>query len=246
MRVMIATPTTGGLTTTAYAQSIVAATIAIHERGGTYRHLSIDGADVVIARNILAHAFMQDESCDHILFLDSDMAVELTVFRHLLGLDAPLVGAAYSERRIDLPAFARAMAEEENEARARALASSYTVRMAPGQKQVRNGCVSVDALGFGCVLIAKSVFTALVERKIVRPFVSSKLKSLGLTGVVHDFFDEIELENGDWLSEDYSFCRRVRQLGDVEVLAYVGPGVGHVGAFTYSGPYIERLKAGKL
>lgn len=246
MRVMIATPTTGGLTTTAYTQSVVAATIAIHERGGTYRHLSIDGADVVIARNILAHAFMKDESCDHILFLDSDMAVEVSVFRHLLDLGAPMVGAAYSERRLDLGAFAKAMAEEENEPRARALASNFTVRMAPGEKNVRNGCCPVDALGFGCVLIAKPVFRALIDRRVVKPFVSSKLQSLGMTDVVHDFFDEIELENGDWLSEDYAFCRRVKALGDVEVLAYVGGGVGHVGAFTYSGPYIERLKAGKL
>ena len=58
--------------------------------------------------------------------------------------------------------------------------------------------------------------------------------------------DSIKLDNGDWLSEDYAFCNRVRALGDVPLLAYVGAGVGHVGHFTYGGPYVERLKAGKL
>ena len=53
-------------------------------------------------------------------------------------------------------------------------------------------------------------------------------------------------ENGDWLSEDYAFCRRVSELGDVDVNAYVGDGVGHVGKFVYGGPYIERLKSGIL
>ena len=90
------------------------------------------------------------------------------------------------------------------------------------------------------------MFEALISREIVGPFISSKLKDLGLEGTVYDFFDEIPLKNGDWLSEDYSFCQRVRELGDVEILAYVGAGVGHVGPVTYSGPYIEKLKAGKL
>ena len=246
MRILIATPTAGGITTTAYTQSVVAATVAIHEMGGSYRHLSIDGADVVIARNILAHSFLTDDSCDHILFIDSDMAVDLAVFRRLLKARTPLIGAAYSERRLNLPVFAAAMAEDDNEARARALASNFTVRMKPGEKKISGGICPVDALGFGCVLIHRDVFQSLIDRQIVGPFISSKLKDLGLEGTVYDFFDEIPLENGDWLSEDYSFCQRVRQLGYVDILAYVGAGVGHVGPFTYSGPYIEKLKAGKL
>jgi hypothetical protein len=103
--------------------------------GGTSRHLSIDGADVVIARNILAHSFLTDDSCDYVLFIDSDMAVDLAVFRRLLKAEVSLIGAAYSERRLNLHTFAAAMAEDDNEGRARALASNFTVRMKPGEKK---------------------------------------------------------------------------------------------------------------
>lgn len=246
MKVVIATPTAGGTAPTAYTQTIVAATIAIGEVGGTYRLLTVDGADVVISRNLLAHSFMQDEEADHILFIDNDMAVDITVLRHLISLKAPIVGCAYTERKMDLQAFAAAMREEDNPARARALASGYTIRMPPGEKKIRNGVLEVEAFGFGCVLIQRSVFQALIDRKIVEPFVSSKLRESGVEGEIWDFFDEIKLENGDWLSEDYAFCRRVRALGDTPLLAYVGAGVGHVGQFVYGGPYLERLKAGKL
>lgn len=245
-RIMIATPTAGGVTTVAYAKTLIAATIAIHEAGGGYRHLNVDGADVVIARNLLAHALLQDESCTHILFIDSDMSVELEVLRHFLNVRKPMVGAAYSERRIDLTAFADAMAEERNEGRAKALASPFTVRMAPGKKTVLQQLCVVDALGFGCVLIAREVFTAMIAREIVKPVVSAKLAGITGGATVYDFFDPIALDTGEWLSEDYAFCRRVGALGDVDVLAYVGPGVGHVGNFSYSGPYLERMKAGKI
>ena len=246
MRVMMATPTAGGTMMSAYAQTLISATIAVHEKGADYRLLTVDGADVVISRNLLAHSFLADEKATHILFLDNDMAIDVAVFRHFLALDVPIVGAAYTERRMNLNAFHEAMVEEDNAPRARALASNYTVRMEPGEKNIRNGTVEALAFGFGCVLIKREVFTSLIERKIVEPFVSSKLKETGVEGTVWDFFDEIKLENGDWLSEDYAFCRRVRELGDVPLLAYVGPGVGHVGHFTYGGPYVERLKAGKL
>ncbi|MEL7463902.1 MAG: hypothetical protein AAFN79_07530 [Pseudomonadota bacterium] len=246
MHVILATPTAGGTMMAAYAQTLISATHAITEAGGTYRLLTVDGADVVISRNLLAHSFLADESATHILFLDNDMAVDAAVFRHFIAQDPPIVGAAYTERRMNLADFHAAMKEEENLPRARALASNYTVRLTPGEKKIRSGMVEATAFGFGCVLIKREVFAALIERKIVAPFVSSKLRESGVEGEIWDFFDEIRLENGDWLSEDYAFCKRVRALGDVPLMAYVGPGVGHVGHFTYGGPYVERLKSGKL
>ena len=46
------------------------------------------------------------------------MAVDLAVFRRLLKAEVSLIGAAYSERRLNLHTFAAAMAEDDNEGRA--------------------------------------------------------------------------------------------------------------------------------
>ncbi|MEM7544269.1 MAG: hypothetical protein AAF367_01935 [Pseudomonadota bacterium] len=245
MHVLIATPTTSGTVMAAYAQTLIAATQAISEKGGSYRLLTVDGADVVVARNALAHQVLAEAECTHILFIDSDMAVDSVALRHLLSLDAPFAGTAYTERHMDLQRLTNAMAEEPDMARARALASNFALRMEPGKKKVSNQMVELDAVGFGCVLIRRTVFEALIEQKIVSPFTSTTLRMAGLKGDIWDFFGQIEQTGGDRLSEDYSFCHRVRQLGTVPVIAYVGPGVGHVGPFMYGAPYIERLKAGK-
>jgi len=246
MKVLIGTPTAGGIATTAFTQSVVAATIAIHEQDGSYTFVCIDGADVIMARNLLAHHFLSDKSLTHILFIDNDMLIELGVFRHFLSADVPMLGAAYSERRMDMAIFGAGMAEHGNEERARALASHFNVHVIPGEIEVSKNVCKVRALGFGCVLIKRSVFEALIEQNEVRSYISRTVKNMGLKGIVYDFFDKIQLESGDWLSEDYAFCHRVTSLGYVDVNAYVGGGVGHVGQFTYSGPYIERLKVGKV
>ncbi len=245
MKVLIATPTTQGSVATAYAHSLVAATATLQEAGAAYRLLIVDGADVVLARTILAHSFLADPSLTHILFLDSDMGVEPAVLKRLIGLAAPIVGVAYSERRMDLSAFAAALGETADVERARALSSAFTVRMSAGRKEVKQGIVEADGFGFGCVLIARSLFEAMIARGAAKPMVSAKLRASGLKGEIYDFFRPIERADGDVLSEDYSFCERVRALGDTPLLCYVGGGVSHVGQFAFSAAFIERLKAGK-
>lgn len=246
MKVLIASPTTQGMVTTAYAHTLTAATAALTEAGALYRLMLIDGADVVLARTILAHAFMADESLTHILFIDSDMAVDGAALRRLIAEKAPIIGAAYSERRIDLDAYAARIAEGASPEAAKALSSAFTLRMSPGRKEVVNGLVEVEGFGFGCVLIAKEVFSALIARGIAKPITSAKLRAAGLKGDIHDFFAPIPQPDGDVLSEDYAFCERVRALGDAPLLAYIGAGVGHVGQFTYGGAFIDRLRAGKI
>lgn len=242
-KVFIATPTAGGTAPIAYSQTLISATLAIHQAGRSYRYLSIDGADVVLGRNVLAHVFLQDPSCDYILFLDSDMDVDVSVFQHLLAAAQPILGAIYAKKAINLPVYARAMAQQDDDRRARALASSFNVLHTPGEQRVANNLMEVAAFGFGCVLIHRSVFEALIAGGDIAPVVSSRFAALGVSGTVQDFFSEIQLPSGELMSEDYAFCSRVCSLGTIPLLGYVGDGVGHVGNFSYSGPYIERLKS---
>ena len=74
-KVFIATPTAGGIVTTAYAGTLIAISLVLKERNVKYRYCNFDGSDVVAARNYLANSFLQDTSCSHILFVDSDMSV---------------------------------------------------------------------------------------------------------------------------------------------------------------------------
>ena len=242
MKVFIATPTVHGMVTTAYAHSLIAIARALAAVPAICKLTTVDGSEIVTARTALTAAFLNDDTFTHILFLDSDMSVDAAVIRQMVELDVPIVGAAYPKRQLDLTVFASAMAERPDVARARAKASTFAVKIAPGPVEVKRSVVQAEGFGFGCVLIARTVFLGLIERGICKPVASPKLRQMGVAAQAYDFFAPLPGADDDQLSEDLAFCRRVAALGDVPLLAYVGPGVGHVGQFTYSGAFMDCME----
>lgn len=243
MKVLIATPTVHGTVTSAYARTLVSLAQCLGSLGGAYAFMTVDNADVITARNLLAHAFMQDDSFTHLIFIDSDMAVQPAVMQRLFALQAPIAGVAYPQRRLDLAVFAQAIRDNAELEQAKALASAYTLRLSRGTKQVRGNIMEVEGLGFGFVLIERGLMKRLVEAGLARPSSLARLGHPDLAGEMHDYFSELTDDDGVRLAEDHAFCERVRQLGDTAILAYVGPGVGHVGQFAFDTAFVDRLRA---
>jgi hypothetical protein len=242
-KVFIASPTVSGIVTTAYAGTLVAVTMTLQKRNVGYRYTNFDGSDVVMARNYLSNAFLQDASASHILFVDSDMAVPQETLSVLFDSDKDFIGTVYPERQLDLEKFASYLGKGQTHRAALALSLIFNVRHFAGEVRVVNGLCRVSGIGFGCVLIAKSVFEKIIAKDGVEPLVSGKLRRSGLKGAVYDFFGEIIMESGDHLSEDYSFCERVNRTEACDIWAYVAGSVGHVGQFTYGGSYLDSLDA---
>lgn len=242
-KVFIASPTVSGIVTTAYAGTLMAITMGLQKRNVTYRYTNFDGSDIVMARNYLANAFLQDETASHILYVDSDMAVPQDTLSVLFDSDKEFIGAVYPERQLDLEKYGSYLGKGQTHRAALALSLIFNVRHFANEVQIVNGLCRVSGLGFGCVLIAKSVFEKIIAENGADRLVSGKLRLSGLKGAVYDFFAEIALENGDHLSEDYSFCERVKRISACDIWAYVGGTVGHVGQFTYGGSYLESLDA---
>ena len=242
-KVFIATPTAGGIVTVAYASTLIATTIALRKRNVGYRYTNFDGSDIVVARNYLANTFLQDKACSHILFVDSDMAVSQELIGKLLDSQKEFIGTIYPERKIDLEAFGSYLLKGYSHKGALASSMRYNIKHFAKDVVIENGMCRVRACGFGCVLIAKPVFEKLIQFQRVGKFVSSLMQRAGYAGEAYDFFGEIAQENGDCLSEDYSFCERVHQLAANEIWAVIGDPVGHVGQFTYGAPYVDKIAA---
>ncbi|MFK7943210.1 MAG: hypothetical protein AB8B85_09895 [Paracoccaceae bacterium] len=241
--VLVATPTAGNLVSAGYASTLIGFARAARDVGWDFDNLAFDGADVVMARNFLANHVLRDRRVTHMLFLDSDMRVQQPVIARFLVTDKPMLGAVYPRRQIDLGRYGAALKAGSSEDEARALAMDFNVKIAGSSMRVNDGICEVEGLGFGCVIIRRDLLERMVEAGVAPKVRSGVLKGQGLGDTHFDFFSTLPLEGGGYLSEDYSFCARVRQMEGGQVWAYIGAGVAHLGAYSYDASFETQLMA---
>jgi hypothetical protein len=106
--VLIATPTAGGVVKALYATTLLKTVIAVKDAGWGVDFVTFDSAYISRARNYFAHLVLREPRFTHLVMIDSDMSFEGHVICRLLRCDKPVVAAAYSQRRMNMVAFAEA------------------------------------------------------------------------------------------------------------------------------------------
>ena len=97
--------------------------------------------------------------------------------------------------------------------------------------QLNRGIHEVEKVGTGFYILQCSVLQDMVDDGIVG---TKTTKSPQGSKNSYGFYELVYKEdNLNRLSEDYSFCWRIKQLGH-SVYAYKGPGVTHTGEFVFS------------
>ncbi|MDE2098019.1 MAG: hypothetical protein KGL39_12270 [Patescibacteria group bacterium] len=198
MNLCIATPTMHKLVTAGYAKTIAAIGLVCKKHDIAYSMEMVDTAFIVDARNKLVELFLAKPERTHLLMIDSDSELGFEACEKLITCGYPFASLPFPMRQIDLlNLFVMGIQNTEHfMARSRysfdnALAASLTWCVDLGDKEVsvENGWVKARRTGFGCVLL---------ERGLLEAFPSS-------------WFDRV-YEGGTWLSEDMSFCERVKNF----------------------------------
>jgi hypothetical protein len=251
MHVLLATPTAGGIVKSLYATTLFKTAMAIKDAGWNAEFATFDGSCIVAARNYFAHTLLRQSYFTHLVMIDSDMSFGGHMVCRLLRCDKPIVAGAYSQRRMDMEAFAQGARNPElAQADLAALALEYNLalELEPGTRHVKvtDGMCRVDRIALGCAAIRRDAFEKLIDARIVQARPDRLLQRIGLEGPFYDFFGEITLDDGDRLSEDYSFCKRWRSVQGNEIWALVDEPIGHVGDMVYGAPYVNRLLRGKV
>ena len=248
--VLVATPTAGGVVKALYGTTLVKAVLALKDAGSNVDFLTVDSSYIAKARNYFAHILLSNPHFTHLLMIDSDMSVDGHVVRRMLRADKPVVATAYSQRRMDMGVLIDAARRSDlTPADLTALALEYNIapESEPGTRAVKvaNGMCRVRHVALGCSMIRRDAFEALIAAGLAPARPDGYLQRSGFQGPFHDFFGEIRLEDGDMLSEDYSFCRRWLDMEGSEVWAIIDEVIGHIGDMVYGAPYVNRLSQGK-
>ncbi len=220
----------------------------------TLKFVTLSISDIYKARNALAAMFMADATATHLLFVDADMGFEPRLIDRMLQFDQPFTAALYPQRSLDARRYHEVARQVDDPVLAERLAVNFvtgqnvvgvSVEGGPPSYHVDRGFVRIKAIGTGLMLLRREVFTTLQDAypELMSPPNQSPYRQLGTSEPVHQCFASLRQDNGNFLSEDVSFCHRWDRCGG-KIWACVDEDVSHVGQRVFRSAYIDRMKHG--
>ena len=228
MKFMIGIPSRRGSISSETVASVMQMTQVIAHAGATHEFACAAHADVTIARNLLAAHFLASD-CTKFIGIDDDVSVSASAFAKMLSAESNFIAAVLPQRTMNLDLLEQAILAGHRGREARAIAAP-PVSGGQGTLPAYGSVQQVERTGTGFYILHRSVLTGIVEHGLA---VLERVSQANATVIAntYGFFNNISDENG-YLSEDYSFCKRVREAG-FAVDAYYGPGIGHTGSMTF-------------
>lgn len=193
------------------------------------------------ARNRIVAEFLDKPQFSHLLFIDADVGFTSDAVLRLLAHDKPLIGGLYRRKMLERVDYA-------------------WNRLPAGQeRRDATGAVTCAAVATGFMMMQRHVPIRMIEATVTKPslwdrmrgrkFLKSPLRYFpgddggeagGWRDQTYTLFDCWIDETGNYLSEDYAFCRRWRDLGG-EVWADPGILLTHNGTATFAGDPMETV-----
>jgi hypothetical protein len=202
--------------------------------------------DLVRARSRAVTRFLESDGT-HLLFWDSDVVPrDVRVIWDMIDADKDVIALPYPRKKVNYENLADAIRnEDEQSARGRQTAHDLEAGATEwplqfdGEPVIDSSClVQVKYAPCGFMMIKRECLEKLVEA--CRADLSFKDSSTGIVKTCVAIFMLI-LRDGVLMSEDYSFCERVRNYG-MQVWAYLDP-ADHIGPHRYRGRWQSLVDA---
>lgn len=186
------------------------------------------------------------EDYTHFLFLDGDIEFEAQDVLTLMCLDYDVVCGPYPKKSINWGNVKKAI-EKNPQIEAAALnevIGEYVFNPVPGTTQFNvNDPLEVLESGTGFMMIKRDVFGKWAQAYPQYRYKPDHVGQQNFDGTryIHAFFDT-EIKNERYLSEDYMFCQRWRDIGG-KVFLCPWMKTKHLGTFAFQGnlPAIAAL-----
>jgi hypothetical protein len=190
-------------------------------------------------RNILVSRFLDDSTTTHLLFIDADIGFDPQQVLRMLRFNSEVVAGMYPLKLHD---WHSGMQHAINGEALETAPLRYVGTPCQGEEaENRDGFVAASYAGTGFMLIRREVFARMMAANPHLHYSAAHVAAApSLSPNQYALFDcMIEPETGVYLSEDYTFCRRWRDLGGRIWLDAQG-GLIHVGQYEFSGDPARR------
>lgn len=247
MRPLILTPCYGGMVTSEYAASALKLMAAMIAAGMKAKISLWPGASLITrARNEALVQFLSNPSLTHAIWIDADIGFEPEAALRLLLADKDVVAGAYPHKYFwNVPDDVAAKLSRKERAAAQL---RYPVNGArPDGSMMRltvddDGLLEVAEAPTGFMCIKRAVFDRMIESYPDLKYVPDGPPNPKTAAYCYRFFDVmVEPETNRYLSEDFAFCRRWRDIGGT-VFVDTTARLRHVGTHVYNGDFELALR----
>lgn len=244
---VIATPCYGGMMTSSYVDSLLLLQQACHAKGIAFTWL-IGSGDALItrARADLMAAFLETEGATHMLFIDADIGFDPGQVFRLMDFDEDVTAGAYPIKAVDYERLRQAL--RENRSKPEASALHYVLGLEdPAHVVVRGGFAKARNVGNGFLMIRRAAFLKMCNAypKLKYSKVHARNDARQNSPYRFALFDTmIDEVTGEYLSEDYAFCRRWRAIGG-EIWVDLESRLTHVGPMKFAGDLSAQFDRAK-
>lgn len=246
MSILIATPMYGGMCAGVFTDALSQVFHLAGKYGLSVQFRQIGNESLITrARNGMAHYFLKETNCTHLLFIDADIGFNpIDLFSLAAQADQEtgksIVCATYPKKGIDWSMIKRAVqagAADNDPDNLEALGLDFPFDIELGSKTTfdLNSVMEVRYAGTGFMMIRRDVFEDLEPHLKDQRYLSTKPDKDGKADMVTAFFDcIIDDKTNVYLSEDYTFCIRAREVGHkIWICPWIK--LGHVGTHIYKG-----------
>ena len=245
-KILIASPTYDGTVRREYMRSVMQLTKALRQHSIGWELLLEPATLLHTMRSVKASLVLEETQYSHLLFVDTDLDFQPASVLKMLDAEREVIGCAYPYRTI--PLHETVGSADRTLRQVIAAKVPYAVTLADGTTKldIVKGICEVASVGTGLLLIRRSALQALAASGRISRFLATFPYSQWYPhSHYHGFFSHLQADGCDY-GEDYSFCRRWRELCEGRIHALVADEVGHIGPLPVLGRYLERLQSGQV
>lgn len=178
------------------------------------------------ARNKLANDVLKDPAITHLLFVDSDMKFSAKDIMLMVNADVDIICGICPKKSINWEGVRQAVLN--NETNLAKWSGDFAVNLEiseQGLEVKKYEPIEIQRGGTGIMLIKTDVLRKMIPQV-------EHYKDLDGT-LIYDFF-RTQIKDGNYLSEDYSFCEMWREKGG-KVYGAPWAEIGHHGSYLFQG-----------
>jgi len=243
--IFIATPMFGGQCNYMYMISLINLLTKLAQAGiPCMFEIAANESLITKARNILVEGFLKSQAT-HLLFLDGDLGFQADDVLRMIQADKDVIGGQYAKKKINWEVV-------KNVVQNRPDIPGHTINAVVAESTFRpigeslsfniNEPVEVESIATGLMLVKREVFTKMAAEMPEIEIISGGSETMDPVTMTrmtdahrkaHAYFDvSIDPVSRAYTSEDFTFCKRWRQLGGQVFLAPWTKTV-HVGTYEY-------------